>query len=364
MLQDIDLRDLSEMGGPERAFVSAYLTGGEGLRAIEARADRIRGMLEDDSDAATHFEESYRLIRGLIEDHPPEEGKGMCVFASYILDFARGHRISVPVENLLHLGTAPYVRPLARLQDTYERFALVAADNKETRIYLVAAENTELEDRVRGNVKNRVKKGGWSQKRYARKRKNELRNYAGEVAEALVKLDRKESFHHIILLGSGETIQQIREELHPPLAERVIGQRPADLDAGTDELVDEAYELFFKEEGEEVRDLWERIRNEYLAEHPAAVGPEDVLMALLNGRVENLLITRDIEMRGVRCRECDNVSAGRPDTCPYCRKAELIPLDLVNEMVRRAELTDADVDFTDPIPGLRKVGDVAALLRY
>jgi len=26
-------------------------------------------------------------------------------------------------------------------------------------------------------------------------------------------------------------------------------------------------------------------------------------------------------------------------------------VDLVNEMVRHAEITDADVDFTEPIPG-------------
>lgn len=59
MLQDIDLRELAEMEGPERAFVSAYLTGQEGLRAVEARAKKIRAMLKEDSDTKTHFEESY-----------------------------------------------------------------------------------------------------------------------------------------------------------------------------------------------------------------------------------------------------------------------------------------------------------------
>lgn len=55
MLQDIDLRALAEMDGPERAFVSAYLTGREGLRAVEARADKIRALLEDDADAAAVY---------------------------------------------------------------------------------------------------------------------------------------------------------------------------------------------------------------------------------------------------------------------------------------------------------------------
>ncbi|MFP4350932.1 MAG: Vms1/Ankzf1 family peptidyl-tRNA hydrolase, partial [Desulfococcaceae bacterium] len=346
MLQDIDLRALAEMDGPERAFVSAYLTGRKGLRAVEARADKIRALLEDDADAAAHFEESYRLIQTLLKEHPPEEGRGMCIFASYVLDFVQGHRVSVAVPDLLRLGPAPYIRPLARLQDTYEKFALVAADNTDTRIYLVAAENTELEDRVKGNIKNRVKKGGWSQKRYARRRKNELHHYAAEVAEVLEDLDRKESIDHIILMGSQETIQEIEDAFSEPLADKVIGETSADLDADTDDLVDDAYDLFFKEEREEDRHLWERIQGEYLADHPAAVGAEDVLMALLNGRVEHLLITQDVKLDGTRCRDCENVTAGSPDTCPYCKKSEVIPVDLVNELVRHAEITDADVDFT------------------
>jgi peptide subunit release factor 1 (eRF1) len=211
VLQDIDLRELAEMEGPERGFVSACLTGREGLRTVEARADRIRAMLEDNSDAV--------------------------------------------------------------------------ADNTDTRIYLMAAENTELEDQVWGNIKNRVKKGGWSRKRYARRRKNELHHYAVEVAEVLEDLDRKESIDHIILMGSRDTMQEIEDALSEQMADKVIGEKSADLDAGTDELVDDAYDVFFKEEREEDRHLWERIRGEYLADHPASVGSEDVLMALLNGRV-------------------------------------------------------------------------------
>lgn len=364
MLQDIDLRKLAEKAGSERAFVSAYLTGEAGWRRVEARAEKIAGMLADDSDAATHFRESYRLVRDWIGDHPPEEGKGSCVFASYVLDFVQGHQVSVPVPDTLYLGTTPYVRPLARLQDTYEKFALVVADNTATRIYLVAAEHTELEDRIKGDIKNRVKKGGWSQKRYARKRKSDLHDYAGEVADALEELDREESFHHIVLLGSEETTREIREALNTPLSDRVIGEKTADLDADTAELVDDAYDVYFKEERREDRHLWEEIRDDYFSGGPAAVGSEDVLMALLNGRAERLLVTQDVKMTGVRCRDCDNVAAGEPDQCPYCKKADLIPLDLVNELVRRAELTDADVDFTAPLSGLSKVGEVAALLRY
>ncbi len=364
MLHDINLRSLAELSGPEQAFVSAYFTGQEGFRAIEARADTIRAMLDDESDETTHFEQSYSIIRKWLEENPPNESQGVCVFASYVLDFVRGYHVDVKVPDVLRLGVTPYIRPLAELQEEYEKFVLVVADNKETQIYLVAAESAELMDKIKGNIKNRVKKGGWSQKRYSRRREKELLHYAKDVAASLEQLDREESFKRIILLGARETIREIQEELSQELSEKVVGEKPADLNSPTNELVDEAYELFFEDERENERDLWKRIKDEYFSGGPAAVGAKDVLVAVLNGRVESMVITRDAQITGAMCRECENVSAGRHDKCLYCGKDDVIEVDLVNQLVRHAELTGADVNFVDSIKGLTKVGDAAALLRY
>ena len=178
--------------------------------------------------------------------------------------------------------------------DEYENFLVITADNHETRIYLVAAKGVEEEETIHGRVKNKVKKGGWSQKRYARKRKSELRHYAKEVLETLERLDQEE----------------------------------------------------------------------YLAGHPAALGPEDVLLAILNGRVESLIINSGVRLEGIRCSECENIAAGTPHACPYCQARDLLQIDLVNELVRQAEMSDADLEFAEPISGLTQAGHVAALLRY
>ena len=57
---------------------------------------------------------------------------------------------------------------------------------------------------MRGDVKNHVKKGGWSQKRYQRRRQNGLLHYAKEVAETLDRLVQESGVERVVLFGSQE----------------------------------------------------------------------------------------------------------------------------------------------------------------
>jgi peptide subunit release factor 1 (eRF1) len=144
----------------------------------------------------------------------------------------------------------------------------------------------------------------------------------------------------------------------------VVGSKAVDLHAGDNELVDQAYGLYFDEERESEARLWDRIRGEYLSGGLAAAGPDEVLKAALVGRVDSVIVSRDARLRGTRCRDCENDAAGEPGSCPTCGSGSVFAVDLVDELARRAELTGGRVEFTDPIPGLSQLGHVAALLRY
>ena len=241
---------------------------------------------------------------------------------------------------------------------------LVAADNDGARILQIAGAVTADEDDVKGGVKNRVKKGGWSQQRYARKRKGQLHHYAAEVAEKLAELVRDRHHDRIVLLGSQETCEQIERELPDSLKDKVIADEGFDLHRAEDDLVEEGYRLFQKEEREEERELWTRIKNEALSGGMGALGPEDVLTALQTGRVDELAVDHDAELAGSRCETCTTLFAAEHDSCPLCDAANVIPVKLVEELVRLAERTDADVEFTQGVEGLNKHGGVAALLRW
>lgn len=364
MLQNIDLRELSEMTGNGRDFVSAYFCGREGLDTLKSREREIEALLADNDTELESFRLSMQAIRKVLEEESVASAEGVCMFACAMTDFVRGYPISMPVPTELHVGPSPYIRPLAELQDEYETFALVATDNKKTRIYLVTNETAELESTIRGDVKNHVRKGGWSQQRYERRRDNELHHYADEVCEALGQLHKQYGFGRIVLAGSSETMNEIDRELPEPLKELVVAREAFDLNRSDDDLLKEAYEEYFADERESEADLWQTIKNEHLSHRRGAVGATSVLEAARAGRVETMIVTRDEKIEGRHCRDCEHVMHGTPETCQQCGSKSVFEIDLVDALVRQVELTSGSVDFADEIEGLTKAGHVAALLRY
>ncbi len=364
VLQNIDLRELAEMQGNGRDFVSVYFSGKEGIDSLKARERALRALLEDNPTEAELFEENLRLIREVLEENPTDEAEGVCLFACALLDFVRGYPITMPVPSEMHVGPTPYLRPLAELQDEYDTFAVVACDNSSTRIFLVINHTAEVEEAVRGGVKNHVRKGGWSQQRYSRRRDNQLQRYARDVVEALEQIVTRHEIERIVMVGSAETMNEIEDELPPPLAERLVGKETLNLQEGEDEIVALAYADYFAEERDVEEELWQRIKNQYMKHGRAAVGATDVLKAGLEGRVEAMIVTRDVQIPGTQCRACETLVHGTPQTCQSCGSKSVFEVDLVDALARQMELTSATVNFADPIPGLTKVGDVAALLRF
>lgn len=334
-----------------------------GLGFFDRREKRIRALLEDEAAELEHFEETIRLVREELEARPPK-GPGTFLFACWADDFLRRYDLPVAVSELLRVDAAPYLRPLAELQDEREDYLVVLADNKASRILQITSAEVDDADRIKGGVKNRVKVGGWSQQRYARRRDKQLQHYAKGVAETLDEIVRDGSFTRVVLLGSDEAMRAIEGELSPPVLEKVVGSKSVDLHADDRTLLDQAFALYVDEErASEVR-LWEQLRAELFSGGPAVAGAEEVLAAALVGRVDSIIVTRDATFDGTRCRDCENLSVGSPSRCPICKSESVFAVDLIDALTHQLELTSATMEFTDPIPGLSKVGDLAALLRY
>ncbi len=358
----IDLRRLAELQGPERAFVSYYFSGTDSLGTLRQREANVRQLLAESPAELEHFERSIELIHAWLETASPK-GSG-CVLACWALDFCEGYQLTLPLPDYLYAGDAPYIRPLALLQDEYESFALVVADNTDTRIYLVTSGDAERIARVKGDIKNHVKKGGWSQKRYQKRRANQLMHYAKDVGAALAALAETETFDRIVFVGSMEAINEIERELPAAVADKSMRKKGIDLHEGDDHTLAEAFELFIEQERAAEKALWGRIREEFLSGGLAAVGATNVLKSALTGRVEAIAVTQGAVIRGVKCRDCENIVHGTPQTCQICGSRSVFRLDLIDELARLAELTSASIDFVEPIDGLSQAGDVAALLRY
>jgi peptide chain release factor subunit 1 len=363
MSEHIDLKRLSRLSSHERAFLSVYIAGPESVEKAMKRIDEMSKLLKENRDEHEYLKENKRLIKDYFERKRYDSG-GLCIFSCWILDYFEVFPLAAPVENLVRIDSSPYLRPLAEMMDEYENYAVVVLDNERARIFIVAAGRTDAEEEVKGNIKNHVKVGGWSQKRYERRREKELERYAEEVVERLEELANKEEFRRIILVGGKEAVSEIAKSLPPRLAERLVGEKSLDLKKGEDHLNREIFDLFVEEERRSEVALWDRVKESYFRGEPAVMGIGEVLEASQAGRVDKAIVNRDDEFAGRRCRDCENLSAGRPERCPACGSQSLFDVDLLNEIVELLSKTGAEIDFADRIEELEKTGGIAALLRY
>ncbi len=164
-------------------------------------------------------------------------------------------------------------------------------------------------------------------------------------------------------MGSKEILQQVHESLPPELQKKVV-EKTLYLGRKEGEIHKDIMELFFEQERESEKELWERIKTEYLKGGLAAVGLDEVLDAAKEGRVEKMIVDRAFRPEGKRCRECNNLYAGKVEVCSVCGSKSFYTAGVVNEIIEMLELTGADVAFSDTIQTLTDAGQIAALLRY
>ncbi|MFH1724994.1 MAG: Vms1/Ankzf1 family peptidyl-tRNA hydrolase [Elusimicrobiota bacterium] len=362
MFHAMDLRRLAKLSGPDRVFLSAYVSREDGRRWLGKECSRLRGLLAGAGEEREHFDENVRLLEAYLRERGLR-GTGLCLFVCWALDLVEGCEIPAPERSSLVLDSSPYLRPLAELQDEYETFAVVAADNSRARIRLVASAKATDETRVRGNIKNHVRVGGWSQQRYERRRDKQVLHYAKEIGRRLLELDKTERFRRVVLVGSKEAVTAIRRNLPAGIAKKAVSGKALHLGKGQDWVDREVFRLFFEDERRSERDLWARIRDELLRGGLAAVGPEEVRKAAASGRVQTMIVSRRLRLPGVRCRKCEGLAQGTPGKCPACGGG-VFEVDFVNELVELVAAAGGETDFADPLPGLRNAGGVAALLRY
>ena len=365
MSVDVDLRKLAEMTAPERAFLSVYLAGPTSAGELKKRFRKVRRVLKGggaEKDEREHFDESVKTVERYLERNPLRSGS-LCMFSCWVLDFFLAVPLNTPVKDLVWIDSSPYIRPLAEVQDEYEDVAVVVADNKKARIFLVSSAVAASEEVVKGNVKNHVRKGGWSQQRYERRRDKQLLLYAREIADALSRLDREETFRRILLVGGKEAVRAVYENLPQALRSRVA-EKALDLRKGEGAVNKDIMELFVEQERRSEQDLWEKIRTEYLRGGLGVVGLDEVLSVAKAGRVETMIVNRTFKPEGRRCRDCENLAVGGVETCPLCGSESVFQVDVVNEIVEMLKLSGAETDFADPIETLVEAGEIAALLRY
>lgn len=359
---NLNLKKLAEIKAPARTFLSIFLSGPQSIPLLEKKLDKLRPLMKScsEKDEREYFDDNIKAVEEYLKKNPLTNG-ALCLFVCKEINFFQTISLPSLETDIVRIDTCPYIRPLAEYYDEYESVAVVVADNQKARIYLVSSSMTGTEDVIKGNIKNHVKVGGWSQQRYERRRDNQLSEYAREIMDALMTLDRDEKYEHILLVGSKEILHIVYESMTKDFQNKII-EKNLDLSKGEGYVNHEIMGLLSEEEHGTEQDYWARIRTEYLLGGLAVVGLDDVLHAAKDGRVAKVIIDRALYPLVERCQNGDSPGADETETCTIC--GSTLQVSVFNDLLRVLIQTGAEYHFADSIPELGEVGGIAALLRY
>jgi peptide chain release factor subunit 1 len=374
MISKHDLQRLIERAPGEYPVLSLFLdlsVNSDNKRTHRIFLSQKRAEFDElDSDRHNHHREeigaTFARIDRWLDDEYSEENRGVVVYAEIGGDWFEAMQFPVPVQNRMVINDRPVIKPLAQVIESYHHLGVVLLDRERVRILSIYLGTLLDEIEVRGDpipAPHGLQPGGYSQKRFQRRKDEETKHFFKEFSREVDEFVRRYQPHELVVLGTDENVARFREFL----SERVRGMIVYTGAMGVDES---ASEIMLKiaphldaervrEDQEVVEMLLGRVREDYLA----TAGFQSTLTALQEGKVDTLVVARDLEHEGIRCGGCGFVFARSVEPCPYCGSEETTDVDAVEEMIRMAEVQGAAVEFVDPgmVTDLRGVG---SLLRF
>lgn len=329
---------------PPGSYISLYLD----LRPDHnGQANHAQTFLKNSFDeqlrsltGETHvaFETTLERVREYLNAQGPSFAKSVAIFASTTGDLFETIPMNVPLDQpSMHVGSAPHLYPLARLNDQYPRYAALLLDTHSADLYVFALGTRTRRDSVMNDKTRRSQVGGWSQARYQRHADNMHKQHMKEVVELLDKVVTQERINQIVVACDEVARPFLMAQLPKHLAAKVIDIVKVDVKSLPEHaLLTETLDALRRDDVKTDREHVQRMVDAWRAGGLAVAGIEATLRALDQRQVEELLI------------------AARPDRVPG-------PTD---ELVAKAQQNSARIRFIEDDSLLADVGGVGALLRF
>lgn len=367
MTLDIDIRKLSEIHDTKPTFISLYLTLEEGYEDfLSGRKQTIQSALSGKRELRGIFEKNMLSVQTYLTRNVEKlqrQGEiGLALFASEPMGFFEAYPLPAAVENTMVVDSSPYIRHLAAFLEEYEDFGIILLDHNHARIYLVKAGEIAEQENLQEKIFHHHKKGGWSQMRFQRKRDGELVHFYKDIAEEAGKVFESVKIRRLIVAGQSDAKKNFIPYLPKYYQDKIIAILNIETETPDEEVVKDAFPVFFEKEREEEIQLVEDFIGQVMKGENAAYGLAEVLEKTKNGRAETILINTSFKSPGYKCEKC-NVVDLHPGKCQYCGDT-MNQVDAVEELVEWAQQTDAKVEFVVDNETLESLGSVGAFLRW
>lgn len=375
MISRSDLQRLIERPADDQPVLSIFLdmsvnSDNKRTYSIFLREQRSR-FAELDSDRDKHHREALgealaRVDRWIDESFEPTN-KGVAIYASVGGEWFQAFQVPVPVENRFEIAERAIVGPLSRVLEEQRRHAIVMVDREHMRYIDVVMGVAQHEHTMEPDAlptKHDVQAGGYSQANNQRRKLEEMKHFYKDFAASIAEHVRRYGADDLIVVGTEANVNAFLDFLPENLKKRVVHTMQAPIGAPVSDVLERARPFFIQQVERAEEEVVGLLRDRVQQRHFATSGFRDTLEQLQEGKVETLVIARDVERDGAQCTQCNFYMVRRNDgRCPYCGGDTRDEVDLVETMIRMAADQDVGIEFVEP-QALSDLNGVGALLRF
>jgi peptide chain release factor subunit 1 len=322
--------------------------GPEAVRSVAADLDRITAWVRGG------FDRSH--VRGLA------------FFACSADGFFEVVESPLSTSNDIVINHTPHVRPLESILQAYERFAVVLVDRQRARLFRFEVgeltEHTEVFDAVPRGGDQAGHPAQGSRGTHVERHSEEIAHrHLRHAAEVTFNELQERPVDHVILGGPREVAVELEGLLHPWVRDRVVDRLVIPATAGPDEVRQAALAVEEAVTRRHGAALVDRLREAIGTGGAGVAGLEATLAALVERRVDLLLVSDGYATEGWRCRSCRYLGP-RGRRCPVCANAMDLVDDVVEEAVEEALANKCRVQIVRENADLDVLGRIGAMLRF
>lgn len=271
--------------------------------------------------------------------------------------------LPVVVDDEVAIDERPSLRQLTRALDDLEDFAVLLTDRQRGRFLRFRLGNLVDERDVFDEIPRRgdATDPGGLMASHAQKHADDLAHrHAVRLADLAMELTRIWDARRIVLGGPAEAVGDLEGALHPYVRDRIAGRISVPVWSSAEDVRRAA--LLVEEQAERAGELAlvARVRDGLGGRTTAGI--EATLHALYETAVHVLLVSDDLHLSGVECRECGHLWRSGQE-CPSCGGPTDAAPDLVSRAIDAALAGGATVE-TCRVPELDELGGLGGILRF
>ena len=367
--QDV-VRSLASFKGGDDPVVSVYLDV-DGRRFVRPRDYELhleallRRAGEQANGHGAVTDDLRRIeahVKGGVDRH---RIRGLALFSCAPAGLWSVLELPVAVRNQVVVNSTPHIRQLEGVLDNNERFGVLLADRQRARMFVFElgelVDKSELFDVLPRHEDDR---GDWDKDHVRDHTAVAALHHLKRAADVAFSVFQDQDFDHLIVGAPDEIANELERVLHSYLKQRIAARINVPVNASDTVICQAALQVEAQVERAREARVVARLRDAVGAGNGGVAGLAPVLAALVERRVDTLVLSDGYEAPGWRCPACAYIAVRGP-ACPVCPSSTMTKVDdVVEEAVEDALSQSCRVEIVVDDADLDVMGRIGALLRF